>query len=89
MGKPWGEVRAVAGWASRPITQNGVVRITSQAGYPIARPAAQVAQRLELDLLSAIDHPTGADCLTDMDPRSKPGMTGWAAGMTMRVVGGR
>ena len=34
------------GWASCPITQNGVVRIMSQPGYPTPRPPAQVAQRL-------------------------------------------
>jgi len=36
------------GWASCPLTQNGVVRIMSQPGYPTPRPAAQVAERLAL-----------------------------------------
>lgn len=35
-----------AGWASCPITQNGCIRILSQASYPNAVPAAQVAARL-------------------------------------------
>jgi toxin-antitoxin system PIN domain toxin len=34
------------GWASCPITQNGCVRIMSQAAYPGARPVAQVIERL-------------------------------------------
>lgn len=34
------------GWASCPITQNGCIRIMSQAAYPGARPAAQVMERL-------------------------------------------
>lgn len=36
------------GWASCPLTQNGVVRIMSQPSYPTPRPAALVAQRLAL-----------------------------------------
>ena len=42
----WMEREAPAGWASCPITQNGVVRIMSQPGYPTPRPTALVAQRL-------------------------------------------
>jgi hypothetical protein len=34
------------GWATCPITQNGVVRIMAQPAYPNHRPAAQVAERL-------------------------------------------
>lgn len=34
------------GWASCPLTQNGVVRIMSQPAYPGDRPAARVAARL-------------------------------------------
>ena len=34
------------GWASCPITQICCVRIMSQAGYPNAQPATQVAERL-------------------------------------------
>ena len=34
------------GWASCPLTQNGVVRIMSQPAYPGAQPAARVAARL-------------------------------------------
>lgn len=35
------------GWASCPLTQIGCVRIMSQSAYPNARPAAQVAERLQ------------------------------------------
>jgi uncharacterized protein len=34
------------GWASCPLTQNGVIRIMSQPAYPNPLPAAQVAARL-------------------------------------------
>lgn len=44
----WLEREAVHGWASCPITQNGVIRIMSQPGYPTPRPPVQVAQRLAL-----------------------------------------
>ena len=33
-------------WASCPVTQNGCIRIMSQAAYPGARPAAQIIERL-------------------------------------------
>ena len=35
-----------AGWASCPLTQNGCIRILSQASYPNRAPAAEVATRL-------------------------------------------
>jgi toxin-antitoxin system PIN domain toxin len=35
-----------AGWASCPVTQNGVLRILSQPAYPNHRPVAEVAERL-------------------------------------------
>lgn len=34
------------GWASCPLTQNGVIRIMSQPAYPNPVPASQVAARL-------------------------------------------
>ncbi|MBW7923908.1 MAG: PIN domain-containing protein [Burkholderiaceae bacterium] len=42
----WLESNVEYGWASCPITQNGCVRILSQAAYPGARPVALVAERL-------------------------------------------
>ena len=42
------------GWASCPVTQNGVLRILSQPAYPNHRPAAEVAERLA----QACSHPS-------------------------------
>ena len=36
------------GWATCPITENGVVRIMAQPAYPNHQPAARVADRLAL-----------------------------------------
>jgi len=44
----WLAQQSAYGWASCPLTQNGVVRIMSQPSYPTPRPAALVAQRLGL-----------------------------------------
>ena len=43
----WMERELNHGWATCPITQNGVLRIMSQPAYPNHRPVAQVAERLE------------------------------------------
>ena len=75
----WLENQGAAGWASCPITQNGVVRIMSQPGYPTARPAAQVAQRLEL----ACKAPEHAFWAADVSLLS-PGVINW-----QRVLGHR
>ena len=42
----WMEQELEHGWATCPISQNGVVRIMAQPAYPNHRPAAQVAERL-------------------------------------------
>jgi toxin-antitoxin system PIN domain toxin len=42
------------GWASCPITQNGVVRIMAQPAYPNGQPASLVAERLA----EAFRHPS-------------------------------
>ncbi len=42
----WMEQELDHGWATCPITENGVVRIMSQPAYPNHRPVAQVADRL-------------------------------------------
>ena len=42
----WLKTNIANGWASCPITQNGCIRIMSQAAYPGARPAAQIIERL-------------------------------------------
>lgn len=48
----WLKAGIKQGWASCPITQNGCIRIMSQASYPGARPVAQVIERLR----AAMDH---------------------------------
>ncbi len=42
----WLEREIQHGWATCPITENGVVRIMAQPAYPNAQPTAQVAERL-------------------------------------------
>ena len=42
----WLEREQEHGWASCPITENGVVRIMAQPAYPNVQPAALVAARL-------------------------------------------
>ena len=42
----WLRANIKHGWASCPITQNGCIRIMSQAAYPGARAAAQIIERL-------------------------------------------
>jgi toxin-antitoxin system PIN domain toxin len=49
----WLEREASRGWASCPLTENAVVRIMSQPGYPTPRPAAQVAERLAIACAAA------------------------------------
>ncbi|MFN7901123.1 MAG: TA system VapC family ribonuclease toxin [Synechococcaceae cyanobacterium] len=52
----WLERELEHGWASCPITQNGVVRIMAQPAYPNGQPAARVADRLA----EACRHPSHA-----------------------------
>ena len=52
----WMEREIDQGWATCPITENGVVRIMAQPTYPNAQPAAQVADRLA----EACHHPSHA-----------------------------
>ena len=42
----WLRANIKHGWASCPITQNGCIRIMSQASYPGARPVVQIIDRL-------------------------------------------
>jgi toxin-antitoxin system PIN domain toxin len=46
MASSWMRANIKHGWASCPITQNGCIRIMSQAAYPGARAAAQIIERL-------------------------------------------
>jgi len=42
----WLERELRHGWASCPLTENGVIRIMSHPAYPNTRPSATVAERL-------------------------------------------
>jgi len=42
----WLEGQLAQGWATCPITENGVVRIMAQPAYPNCQPAAMAASRL-------------------------------------------
>jgi toxin-antitoxin system PIN domain toxin len=42
----WWEGKQADGWASCPLTQNGFVRILSQATYPQPAPASELVARL-------------------------------------------
>jgi uncharacterized protein len=52
----WLEREQEHGWASCPITQNGVVRIMAQPAYPNPQPVARIAARLA----AACDDPSHA-----------------------------
>jgi toxin-antitoxin system PIN domain toxin len=52
----WLEQELQQGWATCPMTENGVVRIMAQPAYPNPRPAALVAERLA----EACRHPSHA-----------------------------
>jgi hypothetical protein len=56
------------GWASCPITQNGCIRIMSQAAYPGARPVAQIIERLR-GALSHSAHLFWPDDTSIVDPQ--------------------
>lgn len=63
----WLEKHFDRGWASCPITQNGCVRIFSQAGYPNRAPAQEVAVRLA-EACSHSAHEFWADDISVMPP---------------------
>jgi toxin-antitoxin system PIN domain toxin len=54
------------GWASSPLTQNGCVRILSQAAYPNPVPAAQVAAHLR-EAVRTVHHQFWPDDVSLLD----------------------
>jgi uncharacterized protein len=64
--RDWFSAHASWGWASCAITQNGCLRIMSHAGYPNARPVAEVADRL-LAATSQPIHEFWADAVSILD----------------------
>ena len=63
----WLKANIRHGWASCPITQNGCVRIMSQASYPGARPVAQITERLRA-ALNHSSHKFWPDDISLADP---------------------
>lgn len=70
-----------AGWASCPLTQNGCIRILSQAAYPNHAPAAEVATRLADATRHPAHHfwPDAVSLLT-------PGLMDWNRLLTGRHI---
>jgi uncharacterized protein len=64
----WLRANIKHGWASCPITQNGCIRIMSQASYPGARPAAQIIEHLRGGLNHSA-HLFWPDDASIVDPR--------------------
>jgi len=67
------------GWASCPLTQNGCIRILSQAAYPNRAPAAEVATRLA----EATEHPAH-HFWSDAFSLLTPGFINWKRLLTGR-----
>ena len=63
----WLRTNIQHGWASCPITQNGCIRIMSQASYPGARPVAQITERLR-GALNHSAHEFWPDAVSILDP---------------------
>ena len=63
----WLKANIRHGWASCPITQNGCVRIMSQASYPGARPVSQITERLR-EALNHSSHQFWPDDISVVDP---------------------
>ncbi len=63
----WHEANAWMGWATCPITQNGLLRIMSQPSYPHTIPIASVADRLRESATEAAHHQFIADDISVVD----------------------
>lgn len=63
----WFVAHAAAGWASCPITQNGVIRILSAPAYPGARPVSQVLAQVQA-LCDGEHHRFWPDAVSLVDP---------------------
>ena len=65
--REWFAANAAGGWASCAITQNGCLHIMSHAGYPNARPIAELARRLHVATSQPV-HEFWADSVSLLDP---------------------
>lgn len=63
----WHDANASMGWATCPITQNGLLRIMSQPTYSHPIPLASVADRLRESATEAAHHKFIADDLSLID----------------------
>lgn len=63
----WFVAHAANGWASCPITQNGVIRILSAPAYPGARPVAQVLEQVRT-LCAGTHHHFWPDAVSLVQP---------------------
>ena len=68
MALAWHDANASMGWATCPITQNGLLRILSQLTYSHRIPVASVADRLRESATEAAHHRFIADDLSLIDP---------------------
>jgi len=64
----WLKENITAGWASCPLTQNGCIRIMSQAAYPNALPPAAVATRLA-ESTTTLHHAFWPDSVSLLDAK--------------------
>lgn len=62
----WFTSHADKGWASCPLTQNGCLRIMSQAGYPSAQPLAALVKMLQHSVAAPV-HTLWADDISLLD----------------------
>ena len=65
----WFAAHAREGWASCPITQNGCIRIMSNANYPNALPVQAVVQHLAAACEEDV-HEFWSDGVSMLDPRA-------------------
>ena len=77
----WLSAHLEEGWASCPLTQNGCIRILSQAAYPNRAPAAEVAVRLA----EATQHPAH-HFWPDAVSLLSPGLMAWNNLLTGRRI---
>src|SRR5438067_12085980 len=70
--RSWLRAQSAGGWASCPITQNGCIRIMSQAAYPNPLPTAAVIERLT-DATHHPKHEFWADDVSLLDDRIADG----------------
>jgi hypothetical protein len=64
----WLDANVASGWASTPLTQNGCLRIMSQAAYGNPQPVSQLVQMLQSSTAAAM-HALWPDDISLLDSR--------------------